>query len=1062
MIPWKILFLFVVLDIRHDDILIDCRQLCVHLHDLSYLDHVLHPALGSEYLKLIKMSNTVSSILGRQVDPGETLSNKDLLQLLLNDSTSKVRDLEINIKENLDLDREHNKKVVEKVVTGLCNRINNFEEFTITSKNDLADSLKDLDLKLTTLCSYQEQLIDKLSNKVYDLTAQLQAHEKTCKSTMDNISCKECNSAFLSLDDYNNHALQHHTMSSNYPCTQVFMTMQCLSGHLNECTQVIQFLQPSNLIPGQTLSQCTPEKVQDSMSEIIECSVCGHMIPCGHDLQTHMIQSHGWSFGNFSNNQEVSQVFHPSFPCNYCATNFETQLHLEEHISEVHYPPVSQAISSLPSILFPSPDLNLAIDCDDPANHKTNEHVVTLVDIHCHFCESTFKDMRSLNIHTAASHTAEPEINCGECSETTSFLSEELLHLSSVHNDLCQVPSPVPNNSYSAAPDDIIPQYDGNDTTSSSDTMSDILQVDGIDDIPISNTPNAPTALKTRSTDVLTRVANFELNRAKQTAGIYRDAQVQDYKVVHKDNDKNINIECSSGFYSQVAKPTLCSLSQDYIQPILGFSVTCDRITENTDALGHEVNLTMFFKISQSSGNNAKVTVHVHNSTRLVQVQGGSVMPDKSTSALWFVKNVLSGKFYTLAKAKSLNIARFNDAVTDMARSVEKPDDRNCGLCELLFDSRSKPVYCVRCVKWFHKTNCYRGHRCSTRPQSSSSITPLSSVASSAIDSSVYSLNTHHQPLLVPSSHVPSSGASAPSLTLPTTSCVPATSYSDTIAMSVALPITSVTTVASVSSSSFPATITSSLSSVMVTTTSISAAIQNPELPHIHPPNPPPQTRRQRMTQNISNFTPEKAEIESLKIELGYARTKITDLQSKIDDRDQTINIYSQKIKLLEGARANSLQEKYFSSSQPPSNPSPADMSLSMDCSCKIRAQISKNAANLTDMNSKFVSVVQNIDKKLDVLTSKPGYSSSAPATSATQPSSLPRASPPQKSNITADNSLQSSFHSPRHHSPSQIPDFNFHCGPEKNTETSLFNESEFDFSESFAAPESSPKVNLN
>ena len=280
--------------------------------------------------------------------------------------------------------------------------------------------------------------------------------------------------------------------------------------------------------------------------------------------------------------------------------------------------------------------------------------------------------------------------------------------------------------------------------------------------------------------------------------------------------------------------------------------------------------------------------------------------------------------------------------------------------------------------------------------------------------------------------------------------------------MSVALPITSVTTVASVSSSSFPATITSSLSSVMVTTTSISAAIQNPELPHIHPPNPPPQTRRQRMTQNISNFTPEKAEIESLKIELGYARTKITDLQSKIDDRDQTINIYSQKIKLLEGARANSLQEKYFSSSQPPSNPSPADMSLSMDCSCKIRAQISKNAANLTDMNSKFVSVVQNIDKKLDVLTSKPGYSSSAPATSATQPSSLPRASPPQKSNITADNSPQSSFHSPRHHSPSQIPDFNFHCGPEKNTETSLFNESEFDFSESFAAPESSPKVNLN
>ena len=73
---WKILLLFiVVLDIRLNDLHLDHRQ----PQDLTYLDHVLHPLLDTEYLKWVKMSNIVSDILGRQVDPGESLSNTDLL-----------------------------------------------------------------------------------------------------------------------------------------------------------------------------------------------------------------------------------------------------------------------------------------------------------------------------------------------------------------------------------------------------------------------------------------------------------------------------------------------------------------------------------------------------------------------------------------------------------------------------------------------------------------------------------------------------------------------------------------------------------------------------------------------------------------------------------------------------------------------------------------------------------------------------------------------------------------------------------------------------------------------
>ena len=65
--------------------------------------------------------------------------------------------------------------------------------------------------------------------------------------------------------------------------------------------------------------------------------------------------------------------------------------------------------------------------------------------------------------------------------------------------------------------DYLIPQCDGNDS------------IEEIDDAAIANVESI--------TNIQTKVANFELNRAKQTAGIYRDAQNQDFKLFHKDQD---------------------------------------------------------------------------------------------------------------------------------------------------------------------------------------------------------------------------------------------------------------------------------------------------------------------------------------------------------------------------------------------------------------------------------------------------------------------------------------------------------------------------------------------
>ena len=586
-----------------------------------------------------------------------------------------------------------------------------------------------------------------------------------------------------------------------------------------------------------------------------------------------------------------------------------------------------------------------------------------------------------------------------------------------------------------------------------------IPQVDGLDDTLDSDVSQSSAIKDITTTEVLRRVANFELNQAKQTAGIYRDAQIQDFKIVHKDNDKNINIECSSGFYVQVAKPTLCSLSQDYIQPVLGLSISCDNITKNVDALGHEVNLTLFFKITLSNDNTAKVTIHAHNSTRLVQVQGSITMPDRTTSALWFVKNVLNGKFCSLAKAKSFNIAHFNNAVTSMTGPAGNQENKKCGLCDVLFDSRSKPVYCPQCVKWFHKTSCHKGHRCTSRtsynpgppPTVVTSLSVLHPVPPSV------SISVSDHPITAYAS------GSLPSLVTPNTiipvttpfSCSSMTSTTSTISI-ITVPCPS--TCASYALPSSSSTISSSQTQPTISL--------NPDANNFHPSPPTTnQPRRSRNNPNISNFTPEKAEIESLKIELGYARTKITDLQTKIADKDQTINIYSQKIKLLEMSRTNHFHDKYFPTSSSNSSPSPAsgpDVSLSLDCSCKIRAEITRNSARLRDFDTRFLSVVENIENKLANIYSNP---SSSPLTT---PASCPSAPPstPSLHRAPATSFPQSPVNlSQPIISQSPPKDAGAHIPVEAqdiDMETSPLDESDFDFSESFSAPNSSPKVNLN
>ena len=414
-------------------------------------------------------------------------------------------------------------------------------------------------------------------------------------------------------------------------------------------------------------------------------------------------------------------------------------------------------------------------------------------------------------------------------------------------------------------------------------------------------------------------------------------------------------------------------------------------------------------------------------------------MADKTTAALWFVKNVLHGKFQELAKSRSFSISRLNETITNSSKypSPASPSIK-CGFCSISFDSRCKPLYCPRCVKWFHKTNCHKTHRCNLDPL------PPTTGPSTAISLPVPSIQTSTAVSCspIPTMSSSSTGAATVSTTLLTTS--------------------SATTISVNSSSSFVSPLTSQIST--------SSSTLNPSAQQfrssVQPPFPAPTpatTRKPRQTQILNNFTPERAELESLKIQLGYAHTKIVDIQSKNQDLEETILIYSQKLKLLENTRKDFLHEKYFS---PPSDAT----STSPDCPCQIKAHISKNSMNMKKLELKLVQELEKITQRLDNICSQPHQPHShAQSTNEEPPSNQ---IPPKKSS------------SPKHDSQVQhgqdaladtISLFTFEESgsnhdqePAQTTSNTIHDssssdhESSFSFSDSFVPPVVSPELPLN
>ena len=158
--------------------------------------------------------------------------------------------------------------------------------------------------------------------------------------------------------------------------------------------------------------------------------------------------------------------------------------------------------------------------------------------------------------------------------------------------------------------------------------------------------------------------------------------------------------------------------------------ITVDDVIKTFDTNGLEATRLLHFSLvsNQEQKSVATVAVHLHHSTRTIQVQGSHMMPDSSRAALWFVNNTIITRFNDQAKAKNYSINRFNEAALRMSKKAETSNNDNlqnvCQACHTIFNTQSKPCCCNNCSKYFHKT-CYKEH---SKHCNSASVTAKSSL----------------------------------------------------------------------------------------------------------------------------------------------------------------------------------------------------------------------------------------------------------------------------------------------------------------------------------------------
>ena len=419
----------------------------------------------------------------------------------------------------------------------------------------------------------------------------------------------------------------------------------------------------------------TGELCDEVSSPVLEMEMHQISHGCDHDLSSQVSNS---PTTHTTSDHEKSSTPLPHQICHMPSDLQHSQLY---HLPEVSHEYLHQEIyhSTCEVCGF------ITTSNDHIRNHKKHCHGIRDSELHCNMCRDTFVDMRELNIHLKEHHQS------------------DTLQLNKDHHN------------------------HNNDTLD----FSDILQVDGIDDLTLTEVSHTGSAGVTLHGPTLTSASEsfpnsaqaeqqlmYTLNPLNQARRLFEntdrpplDIKYNNLQIIRgKQHPTNVTIECNSGLYLTAIKPALEAISTGWKTEVLSIVISCEDMSEMRDLSGRKVctKLVLYLK-EQQSLSKQKVVLHFYHTSCTIQAQGSSVMSCGTCSPVWLVKHYVEPLASMHATTNRETIQTLNTNIRDSATFT-------CGHCKTQIsptasNPKDQELPCSKCGVLYHK-------RCTTRRRS--------------------------------------------------------------------------------------------------------------------------------------------------------------------------------------------------------------------------------------------------------------------------------------------------------------------------------------------------------
>ena len=632
------------------------------------------------------MENILAGTEYEHLDPRTTLSNKDLVKLLMEYCNKRVdahkKEVEKKVEEHLNAESKHTNDMLTLIVNGLGQKIENVANTLAKHSTATAEKFEDSDLKQETVWSYQEQLMNNLKLGLQDTLHSVKNDMKFLSAEIH--SCQPCISTIHSSNTLRQHIQDKHVVVQPFKCTmcsETFHDADQLNLHVSEhaATQLQPLLLESPHAPCHPADQSTPHR----------------KYPCQEN--PNMINDH---------------AIIPGLYCNICASTFKSinllMLHMSSHHSpftHCHYCEYSCQDMRL---------LNLHVQESHGLNLVENSMTYT-----CYKCDKQFPNHKNLAEHITTNHNPQILFPCNLCAESFPVVVDLKTHIERFHSKYVEQ----------------IPLLDGQDdddtleSVRSGDDGTTITQVDGNNTLPNSSSgsildidPAIVSVAGTsqnlnRSSSVQDLSFNFDLNAQNQTKRLVENAARSPFKITYNNfrtlNGQflptNASIQCNAGVYVTAVKPALEAVHEGWNRDIANTTIRCVKVSNRFDQSDHLVSTQIIFNLQpkNSSASASKPVLHFYHTSNSLQAQGSKLMPEGISSATWIVQ-------FFLEPLANLHISENNGAINNLNRNIlngaarASSSDPKCGQCAgkvkpNTLSVKDQSIDCHKCRKTFHK-----------------------------------------------------------------------------------------------------------------------------------------------------------------------------------------------------------------------------------------------------------------------------------------------------------------------------------------------------------------------